>query len=105
MKFTLVFPSDESHDLSIAALFVPCLVWVEGSEELLKPHPEKPEYLPGDLARVLDLPAVKKRLSPHTKKKNVVVVAHQNGHAPEQTLKDLVADLEGLGFNPIVCRT
>ena len=96
MKFTLVFPSEEAEDLSIAALFTPCLTWYEGQRELLNPHPEDPGYRRGDLQRLFADEILAKRIAGHSKK--VVLVAHNNGHGTEQNLTDLTADLSELGY-------
>ena len=48
MKFTLVFPSNESSDLSIDVIFVPCLVWTIGNKHFFNPHRDNAHYLPGD---------------------------------------------------------
>lgn len=98
MKFTIVFPSHESEDLSVAAVFTPCLVWKIGSKEILNPHPENPHYQRGDLKQLLDETDISKRISDHTKR--VTVVAHTIGHGTSQYLQDLVADLKKEGFEP-----
>jgi hypothetical protein len=100
MKFTIVFPSHEAEDLSIAAVFTPCLVWKEGKRELLNPHPQEPNYLKGDLKNLLAKTEIGKRLSDSTQK--VTVIAHSTGHATWQDLEHLVTDLEGSGFTVTV---
>ena len=96
MKSTLVFPTEEAEDHSIAALFTPCLTWYEGQRELLNPHREDPEYRRGDLQHLLANDALAKRISGHSKK--VVLIAHNNGHGTEQNLTDLTANLSELGY-------
>jgi hypothetical protein len=102
MKFTIVFPSTESSDLSIGAVFIPCLVWMDGEKELLNPHRENPHYVRGDLQAVLALPGNQKRLSAHTKK--VVVVCHPVGHGTENYLDDILSDLRDSGFSADLIR-
>jgi hypothetical protein len=85
MKFTLVFPTHEATDLSLAAFFVPCLVWMEGAKPLENPHRE-----------------LKGRLSDTSRK--VTVVCHPTGHGTEAYLKDILSDLGDMGFEPIVVR-
>lgn len=96
MKFTIVFPSHESADLSIGAVFIPCLVWIEGQNEILNPHRENPHYQKGDVQKLLADTDVKSRITDHTKK--VTVVAHSTGHGTQEYLDDLVADLVSEGF-------
>ena len=96
MKFTIVFPSHESSDLSLAAVFIPCLVWMEGTAELLTPHPDDPEYRKGDLKRILNESNMRSRIASHTNK--VTVVEHSTGHGTQQNLDDLISDLTGEGF-------
>lgn len=102
MKFTIVLPSHESADLSLAAVFIPCLVWMEGSRELLNPHPQVPTYQRGDLQRVLAMAAVSERLDREHKK--AVLVCHPTGHGTEACLTGLMGDLEELGFDVVVVR-
>ncbi len=96
MKFTIVFPSHESADLSIGAVFIPCLVWMEGQHEILNPHPENPHYKKGDVQKLLTATDVKSRIAAHTNK--VTIVAHSTGHGTQEYLDDLVSDLESEGF-------
>ena len=96
MKFTIVFPSHESEDLSIAAVFIPCLVWMQGEHQLLNPHPDYPHYSKGDLKTLLMDSAMRQKISKHTNK--VTVVAHSIGHGGEEDLENLVGDLEKEGF-------
>jgi hypothetical protein len=102
MKFTIVFPSHESSDLSIAAVFTPCLVWKEGKKQLLNPHPDNPNYQKGDLQQLFAETAVKDRIAKHTKK--VTVVAHSTGNGTEEHLGLLVKDLEDVGFEVNIVR-
>lgn len=100
MKFTIVFPSHESSDLSIAAVFIPCLVWMEGRYHLLNPHPKTPHYQRGDLHTLFMDTAVRQRIADHTKK--VTVVAHSTGHGTNEYLDLLLEDLRAEGFEPQV---
>lgn len=100
MKFTIVFPSHESSDLSVAAVFTPCLVWKEGMYQLLIPHPESPHYEKGDLIALFKDTAVKQRIAGYTKK--VTVIAHSTGHGTEAYLDLLLQDLREEGFEPTV---
>jgi hypothetical protein len=98
MKFTIVFPSHESSDLSIAAVFIPCLVWMEGKHQLLNPHPKNPHYQKGDLNALFMDTAIKQQIADHTNK--VTVVAHSTGHGTQEYLDLLLQDLRDEGFDP-----
>jgi hypothetical protein len=102
MKFTLVFPTDETTDLSLAVLFVPCLVWHEGDRAISNPHPENPIYLRGDLQKVLELPEINSRISKDSNK--VTIVCHPVGNGTEEDLKAIQADVSDIGFEPLVVR-
>ena len=102
MKFTLIFSTHEATDLSLAAVFVPCLVWMEGAKQLKKPHPKNPHYLRGDLQKILVSQDLKGRLSDTSRK--VTVVCHPTGHGTEAYLKDILSDLWDMDFEPIVVR-
>ena len=102
MKFTLVFPTHEATDLSLAALFVPCLIWHEGDRAISNPHPENPHYLRGDLQKVLELPEIKSRISKDSAK--VTIICHPVGNGTEEDLKAIQSDVTDLGFEPLVVR-
>jgi hypothetical protein len=102
MKFTLVFPTNQTTDLSLAAVFVPCLVWMEGSEQINNPHPRNPHYLRGDLQNALKLPGLRSRIAEDVR--SVTVVCHPAGHGTEEYLRDILADLWEMGFEPQVVR-
>lgn len=102
MKFTLVFPTNEATDLSLAAVFVPCLVWMEGAKQLKNPHPKNPHYLRGDLQKILAHRKLVGRLSDTSRK--VTVVCHPTGHGTEAYLKDILSDVWDMDFDPIVVR-
>jgi hypothetical protein len=105
MKFTIVLPSDESFDLSIGAIFVPCLVWAIGNNHLLNPHPRVPNYIPGDFQNLLDKISVKPYFFNKNKYLNfkVHIVVHDTGNGTENDLRDLIIDVEKSGFIPIKC--
>jgi hypothetical protein len=102
MKFTLVFPSHEATDLSLAAIFLPCLVWHEGSREISNPHPDNPHYLRGDLQKVLNSAELKSRLSNNSNK--VTIICHPTGNGTEGYLQDIQADISDLGFECVIVR-
>ena len=44
----------QASDATVGITFKSSLVWVEGSRDLLNPHPENPHYLKGDLRRFFE---------------------------------------------------
>ncbi len=100
MKFTTVFPSPEGSDLSIAAVFTPCLVWKEGNMELLNPHPQNPHYLPGDLQALFAKVPLQFRMEDYSKQ--VALIVHPVGHGTAEYRELLLADLRAMGFEPKV---
>ena len=102
MKFTIVFPSHESRDVSIGVVFIPGIVWIEGKREILNPHPQKPDYLQGDLQYFFKSKGeeVRKNIATHSNK--VAVVVHPTGHGTEEDLNNLLHDLKQERFEPEV---
>jgi len=100
MKFTVIFPSSEASDATVGITFKSSLVWVEGSRDLLNPHPENPHYLKGDLRRFFEETNFDERFSNHTKKVSIVV--HSIGNADNSDLENLVDDLKSEGFEPAI---
>ena len=98
MEFTVVFPSSHKGALSVSAVFIPCLVWMEGKKELLNPHPRNPHYAAGDLLDLFQKLPLRGRIAGHTRE--VVVVVHNTGHGTQEYLDLLLADLNNDGFEP-----
>ncbi len=96
MKFTIVFPSHEDQDLSIGAVFKPCLVWMEGQKDILIPHPEDPHYNGGEVKVLLAHPLVKGRIAEDSK--SVTVIVHPTDYIEPTALHLLVKDLQDEGF-------
>jgi len=96
MKFTIVFPSSESNDFSIGVVFKPCLVWMQGREDLSNPHPESPAYIQGDLRDFLSMEGMRDSIATHTNVVTVIVLPV--GHGTIKCLALLTADLEAEGF-------
>jgi len=97
MKFTVVFLSNDSTDLSYGLTFIPCPTWVRGDRIILKLNPENPHYQAGSVHRLLigqglSLPRKCDPPQPCT------VVIHPNGHGSWPDLQALVADLKAEGF-------
>ena len=107
MKFTLVFPSDESSDLSIGVIFAPCLIWTIGKKYILSPHKKNPHYVPGDFQDLL-LKISNDRLINFNIEinlgKKIFVVVQDIGHGTEEYLRDLTIDIQKSGFELQICR-
>ena len=102
MKFTVVFPSHESQDLSFGVVFIPCICWVRGDRVLQNPHRNAPHYRKGDLQCFFQETGVSRSLDKSHKK--VVVLAHQIGDGTEKDLELLQEDLWEAGFEPTLVR-
>ena len=105
MKFTLVFPSSESTDLSIGLVFAPCILWVIGSKILLNPHRENPHYLPGDFQTLLLFLKEGNYLideSTERQRKKIFLIVHDIGHGIQSYLDDLIRDISESQFEPVL---
>lgn len=97
MKFTVIFTSHESTDLSYGLVFIPCSVWVQGERQIINLNPENPHYQPGSVRRLLAAERIDAgRLAEG--RRACTVVIHPQGHGSWQDLSTLIVDLEGEGF-------
>jgi hypothetical protein len=103
MRFTVVFSGHESSDLSFGLCFVPCPVWYRGTDELLNLNPERPDLLPGAVARLRALPGLRDQFTTVTP--TAVVVVHPDGHGTPADQQTLLDDLAREGFQVTVVRT
>lgn len=95
MKFTVVFPSHESKDLSFGYVFIPCPCWIRGEEILINLHPEYGEYRNGDFQKILDYMDYPELDEMNSK---VILVIHPEGHGGESDLEQLVQEINSCGF-------
>jgi hypothetical protein len=95
MKFTVVFESNESYDLSYGLVFIPCPVWIQGKREIINLNPEYPEYKFRSIKRLIEKEGIKEYL---LKNKKCVVVVHKEGHGTQKDFENLTKDLEEEGF-------
>lgn len=100
MKFTLVFPSHESADLSFGLLFLPSPAWTWGAETLINLNPADPRYQPGSVRRLLEHGSLRGLLDETDPV--VTVLVHPSGNGTEADLETLRADLTAEGFQPRV---
>ena len=97
MNFTLVFPSGESTELSVAMMFIPCAAWVQGQKILAVPNCKTPHYEIGYLRVFLDLPSTIARL--HAPHKQLTLIIHNIGHGSPDDLAKLLKDCENEGYS------
>lgn len=98
MKFTLVFPSHESSDLSVGGLFIPCFGWqIKGRNHF--PHPDYPHYRTGDFQFLIN--RLKKHEPDLELPKKLVLVIHPNGHGTAADMERLRDDVQSLGYKII----
>jgi len=96
MKFTVVFPSHESIDISYGLVFIPSPVWVQGEKDILSLNPSTPNYQKGGVNRLLE----KEQLTKLTENDQTqcALIVHQTGHAQKDDLEALKQDLVSEGF-------
>jgi hypothetical protein len=97
MKFTLVFTTGESADISIGMVFIPCAAWVQGSRTLVVPNRKTPHYELGYLRTLLTLPSIAAVLRPGFQK-DIVLIIHPCGHGSQVDLAKLLLDCKAEGF-------
>ena len=95
MKFTLVFSSNESSDISVGGLFIPCFGWqIKGRDYF--PHRDYPHYRTGDFQFLIDL--LKKDHAESELPKKIVLIIHRNGHGTAADAESLKAEARSLGY-------
>ena len=97
MKFTVVFASSDSTDLSYGLVFIPCPAWVRGDRVILNLNPENPHYQPGSVRKLLSAERIgspRRAEGPQT----CTVVIHPQGHGSWPELQALVSDLTSEGL-------
>ncbi|MDX2470575.1 MAG: hypothetical protein QNL04_08360 [SAR324 cluster bacterium] len=95
MKFSLVFHSHETFDLSYGLVYIPGTVWKRGDEELVIMSDER--YQMGSITKLLkSSPDIEKYQAPQ---KECLIIAHQTGHGQLEDYNTLLEDLRGHGYN------
>jgi hypothetical protein len=95
MKFTLVFSSHESIDLSVGGLFIPCFGWqIKGRNHF--PHPDYPHYRTDDFQFLINL--LRKNETDLELPKKLVLVIHPIGHGTAADIECLKADVQSSGY-------
>jgi hypothetical protein len=97
MKFTVVFASSDSTDLSYGLVFIPCPAWVRGDRVILNLNPENPHYQPGSVRKLITAERIGNARRAEGPRACTVVI-HPEGHGSWPDLQALVSDLisEGL---------
>lgn len=96
MKFTVVFGSHESYDLSYGLVFIPSPCWVKAGEVLVNLNPESPHYQLGSVRKLLEKEEASAALA--TGPRRCVVVIHDVGNGSSEDLDRLEMDLRQQGF-------
>jgi hypothetical protein len=94
MRFTVVFSGPVHEDRSYGLVFIPCPVWKQGPREIMNLHPENPNYLDGDLRRLMTA----EKLMTADRPERVTIVVHSDGHATPGDLAALVGEATSLGL-------
>lgn len=97
MKFTVVFASSDSTDLSYGLVFIPCPAWVRDDRVILNLNPENPHYQPGSVHKLWAAEQFGERRRPEVPRACTVVV-HREGHGSWPDLQALVNDLVSEGM-------
>ena len=106
MKFTLVFPSNESADISVGLVFIPCAAWSIAGRIFHNPHPSNPHYLPGDLNELINVFVRRGVLNENWISdfagNDLHIIVHNIGHGTDVYLEQLIDDILNLGLIPKV---
>ena len=96
MHFTVNLRSEEPNqdDFSYGLVFIPCPVWVKGSNEILNVM-TGPQYYKGSLAKLIKAENLLSKLSGN---KTACVLIHNIGHGSISDFKTLIEDLSEEGF-------
>ncbi len=96
MKFTIVFRSYESYDVSYGLVFIPCPVWIQGKREIINLNPEFPEYKIGSVKRLIKTEKIKEHLTKEIR--DCTLIVYPEGNGTKNDLENLEKDLEQEGF-------
>ncbi|GIM29741.1 hypothetical protein CPJCM30710_24070 [Clostridium polyendosporum] len=94
MKFTVVFKSYQSLDLSFGLVFAPCPIWIKGDEIVVNINPKDSHYQLGSVKKLIEVESLQSKLL----EKKAVVIGHGTGYGCESDLKELIKDLRNEGF-------
>lgn len=97
MHFTVHLRSEHTYedDFSYGLVFIPCPVWVKGSNLVLNLNPERPDLRPGCVEQLLEQEGIGDKLKGA---KQAVVLVHPLGHGSMADLVTLQQDLLSQGF-------
>lgn len=97
MHFTVSFRGSQTYgdDHSFGLVFVPCPVWVRGRQQLINLNPERPDYRPGSVRRLLEHEGLSSQLG---EPMAASILVHPIGHGSVTDLNSLPRDLADEGF-------
>ncbi len=98
MHFTVNLCSRENHqdDFSYGLAFIPCPVWMKGTDEVLNLNPERPDYRMGSIKKLIRHEKLAKHL-PGARIAHIIV--HPEGHGSADDILMLNRDLLAQGFS------
>jgi hypothetical protein len=102
MHFTVVLRAeqDEATNFAYGLVFIPCPVWVRGSDEVLNLNPKVPKYRKGGVRRLLETEGLSTKLKGN---RQATVIIHASGHGGKADILALIDDLINERFS--VCVT
>lgn len=97
MHFTVNLRGEKTYqdDFSYGLVFIPCPVWVKGVKEILNLNPERPDYVKGSIAKLMNSEKLSDKL---TGEKQANILIHDIGHGSDDDLTNLINDLKEEGF-------
>ena len=98
MHFTINLLSEQNQhdDFSYGLVFIPCPVWVKGTQQVLNLNPERPDYRVGSVAKLMAQEKIGVKLA-GTRMAHVIIHPVGQGSAADLTM--LQQDLLAEGFS------
>ena len=98
MHFTVHLRDDKNdeNDFSYGLAFIPCPVWIKGTNQILNLNRERPDYRMGSIKKLISQEKLKKKLSGQ---RFAHVIIHPVGHGSIADLVTLQRDLLAEGFS------
>jgi hypothetical protein len=96
MKFSIVFSSHESMDLSFGLTFTPNPAWIQGKKVIVNLNSETPAYQLGSFRKLLNAESITSKDLADAR--SVCLLVHQTGRGTQNDLNVLSRDIEMEGF-------
>ena len=98
MHFTVHLRSEKTYqdDFSYGLVFIPCPVWMKASKQLLNLNPERPDFRPGSVARLIEQEGIGEKL---IGAKQAIILVHPLGHGSIADMVTLQRDLLDNGYS------